>query len=203
MDKWLQPALASLVLAIALALRWYDPPVLADMRALIFDQYQRVQPREYQPAPVRIIDIDNESLTRVGQWPWPRSLIAQLVQKLREQGAAVIAMDIVFSEPDRTAPSRVFSGWGLAPDDTLSEELALRVTDPDEALAEELKQGNVVLGFVLTDDVRGEPVKRKGGFANAGVDPRDNVRDFAGIIAALRKVYDASELADELTGKRR
>jgi adenylate cyclase len=192
MDKWLQPALASLVLAVALTLRWYDPPVLADMRALVFDQYQRVQPREYQPAPVRIIDIDNESLTRVGQWPWPRSLIAQLVQKLREQGAAVIAMDIVFSEPDRTAPSRVFSGWGLAPDDTLSEELALRVTDPDEALAEELKQGNVVLGFVLTDDARGEPVKRKGGFANAGVNPRDNVRDFAGIIAALPILQSAA-----------
>jgi adenylate cyclase len=185
MDKWLQPALASLVLAVALVLRWYDPPVLGDMRALVFDQYQRVQPRTYQPAPVKIIDIDNESLTRIGQWPWPRSVVAQLLQKLREQGAAVIAMDIVFSEPDRTAPSRVFSGWGLAPDDTLSEELSLRVTDPDEILAEELKLGKVVLGFVLTDDVRGEPVKRKGGFANAGVNPRENVRDFAGVIAAL------------------
>ncbi|HKP27649.1 MAG TPA: adenylate/guanylate cyclase domain-containing protein [Dongiaceae bacterium] len=185
MDKWLQPALASLVLAVALALRWYDPPILGDLRSLVFDQYQRVQPREYQPASVKIVDIDNESLIRIGQWPWPRSVIAELLHKLREQGAAVIAMDIVFSEPDRTAPSRVFSGWGLAPDDTLSQELSVRVTDPDEALAEELKLGKVVLGAVLTDDVRGEPVKRKGGFANAGVNPRDNVRDFAGIIAAL------------------
>ena len=192
MDKWLQPVLASLVLAIALALRWADPPVLSDLRALVFDQYQRVQPREYKDAPVKIVDIDNESLMRFGQWPWPRSLIAEMLAKLREQGAAVIAMDIVFSEPDRTAPSRVFSGWGLAPDDELSQELALRVTDPDEILAEELKRGNVVLGFVLTDDQRGEPVKRKGGFANLGVNPRENVRDFEGIIAALPNLQAAA-----------
>ncbi len=175
MNKWLQSVLASLVLAIALALRWADPPVLSDLRALVFDQYQRVQPREYKDAPVKIVDIDDESLIRFGQWPWPRSLVAQLLQKLREQGAVVVAMDIVFSEPDRTAPSRVFSGWGLAPDDELSQELALRVTDPDEDLAAELKRGNVVLGVVLTG---GAPpaakVKRKGGFANYRRQPARN-----------------------------
>src|SRR5262245_52683974 len=113
MDKWLQPALASLVLAVALALRWYDPPILSDLLALVFDQYQRVGPREYKPAPVKIVDIDNESLRRYGQWPWPRSLMAELLAKLREQGVASVAMDIVFAEPDRTAPSMVFKGWGL------------------------------------------------------------------------------------------
>src|SRR5262245_38061252 len=82
MNKWLQPALASLVLAVALALRWYDPPILGDLRALVFDQYQRVAPREYKPAPVKIVDIDDESLKRYGQWPWPRGLIAELLGKL-------------------------------------------------------------------------------------------------------------------------
>src|SRR5512147_3176559 len=133
MDKWLQPILASLVLAVALALRWVDPPILGDLRALIFDQYQRVAPREYKPAPVKIVDIDDASIARIGQWPWPRSVIAQLLAKLREQGAAVVAMDIVFSEPDRTAPDRVFSSWGLSPDDPLAKELAARVIDPDGA----------------------------------------------------------------------
>src|SRR5687768_11671706 len=81
MDKWLQPALASLVLAIALVLRWYDPPTLSDLRALVFDQYQRVAPREYKPVPVKIVDIDDESLARAGQWPWPRTTVAQMVAK--------------------------------------------------------------------------------------------------------------------------
>src|SRR5688572_11916941 len=194
MDKWLQPALASLVLAIALALRWYDPQILSDLRALVFDQYQRVVPREYKEAPVRIVDIDNDSLMRVGQWPWPRSLVAQLLQKLREQGAAVVAMDIVFSEPDRTAPSRIFSGWGLAPDDELSRELAMRVTDPDEALAAELERGNVVLGVVLTGgEPPAEKVRRKGGFANYGVNPREIVHEFSGAVPALPILQSAAK----------
>jgi adenylate cyclase len=194
MDKWLQPALASLVLAIALALRWVDPPVLGDLRALIFDQYQRVQPRDYEPAAVKIIDIDDDSLARFGQWPWPRSRVAELLAKLREAGAAVVAMDIVFSEPDRTAPSRVFSGWGLAPDDALSQELALRVTDPDEILAAELARGNVVLGVALTGGAPpAEKVRRKGGFANYGVNPREIVHDFPGAVPSLPLLQAAAK----------
>lgn len=193
MEKWLQPALASLVLALALLLRWFDPPILGDLRALVFDQYQRVAPREYKPVPVKIVDIDDESLARLGQWPWPRSQVAKLLAKLREQGAAVVAMDIVFAEPDRTAPSRVFASWGLAPEDPLTREIAARVVDPDDALAEELRRGNVVLGLVLTDDKKGEPVKRKGGFANGGVNPRDNVRGFEGVLAALPSLQVAAK----------
>ncbi|NJM93106.1 MAG: adenylate/guanylate cyclase domain-containing protein [Rhodospirillaceae bacterium] len=194
MDKWLQPALASLVLAIALALRWYDPPILGDLRALVFDQYQRVQPREYQPAPVKIVDIDDRSLSQFGQWPWPRSVVADMLAQLREAGAAVVAMDIVFSEPDRTAPSRVFSGWGLAPDDALSQELAVRVTDPDEILAAELARGNVVLGVVLTDGAPpAEKVKPTGGFANYGVNPREIVHEFRGAVPSLPLLQAAAK----------
>ncbi|MGH6894461.1 MAG: CHASE2 domain-containing protein, partial [Dongiaceae bacterium] len=98
-----------MVLAAALLLRWFEPAILGDLRALVFDQYQRVAPREYRPLPVKIVDIDDASIARFGQWPWPRSVIADLVAKLRAQGAAAIAFDVVFSEPDRTAPTRVYS----------------------------------------------------------------------------------------------
>jgi adenylate cyclase len=194
MDKWLQPVLAALVLAVALLLRWVDPPILGDLRALVFDQYQRVQPREYKPVPVKIIDIDDESLERLGQWPWPRSLIAQLLAKLRQQGAAVVAFDMVFAEPDRTAPARVSSNWNLAPDDPLTKEIATRVADPDRVLAQELaRDGNVVLGVVLTQGAPpAEKVKPKGGFANYGVNPRNNVYGFPGAIPALPLLQNAA-----------
>jgi adenylate cyclase len=191
MDKWLQPALASLVLAAMLAVRWIDPPTLADLRTLVFDQYQRMAPREYKPVPVKIIDIDDDSLARIGQWPWPRSIVAQLLAKLREQGAAVVALDIVFAEPDRTAPSRVLPTWGLSADDGFSAELAHRVQDPDEVLAAEIKRGHVVLGAVLTNKPSNLRVK-KGGFANAGVDPRDNVPYFGGALPAIPVLRDAA-----------
>ena len=63
----------------------------------VFDMYQRHYPREYQPAPVKIVDIDEESLAKLGQWPWPRQVVAQLVMKLIEYNASVVAFDIVFA----------------------------------------------------------------------------------------------------------
>jgi CHASE2 domain-containing sensor protein len=54
--------------------------------------------------PIRVVDIDDASLRSIGQWPWPRTIVAQLIDKLREAGSAVIAFDIDFAEPDRTSP---------------------------------------------------------------------------------------------------
>ena len=54
--------------------------------------------------PIRVVDIDDGSLSQIGQWPWPRTVVAQLVDKLREAGAAVVAFDIDIAEPDRTSP---------------------------------------------------------------------------------------------------
>jgi len=193
MDKWLQPALASLVLAVALLVRWFEPAILGDLRALVFDQYQRVAPREYQPLPVKIVDIDDASIARFGQWPWPRSVIARLVAELRARGAAVIAFDVVFSEPDRTAPTRVYTNWDIAADDPLIKELQERVTDPDALLAAELARGNVVLGFVLTSEDKPAKIRRKGGFANYGIDLRDLVPYFPGVLAALPELQDAAK----------
>ena len=196
MNKWLQPALASLVLAVALVVRFEDPNVLKDLRLLVFDQYQRIVPREYQPQPVKIVDVDNASIAKFGQWPWPRSVIATLIAKLHDKGAAVIAFDIVFSEADRTAPSRVYSNWDIAADDPLVKELQARVKDPDALLAAELTRGNAVLGLVLTSE--GEPlkIKRKGGFAIAGVNPKreDDLvpSDFAGVLASIDALQNAA-----------
>src|SRR5712671_1396933 len=76
-------------------------PFLPDLSHLVFDWYQRLDPREWSPqSPVRIVSIDDESLARIGQWPWPRTTVAALVARLGQLGAAVVAVDIVFAEPD-------------------------------------------------------------------------------------------------------
>ena len=69
-----------------------------------FDIYQKAAPREAGNVPIRVVDIDDGSLSQIGQWPWPRTVVAQLVDKLREARAAVVAFDIDFAEPDRTSP---------------------------------------------------------------------------------------------------
>src|SRR5579863_1131985 len=94
-----------LLLAAAIAAHLIVPRVVDRFSLLAFDIYQRALPRA-TPAdpPVVIVDIDERSLKQIGQWPWPRTILAQLLDKLHAAGAAVVAFDVLFSEPDRTSP---------------------------------------------------------------------------------------------------
>jgi adenylate cyclase len=100
-------AVACLVLAFMTGMRSVDPEFLKSLRELTFDYYQRMKPRDFQPAPVRIVDIDEASIAEIGQWPWPRTKLAEMVQILTDLGAAAIVFDMVFAEPDRTSPAQL------------------------------------------------------------------------------------------------
>ncbi len=103
---------ALLVLLALLGLRAADPPWLEGLRHRVFDAYQQAKPRDYQRVPVAIVDIDEASLEALGQWPWPRNLMADIVRRTQEAGAAVIGFDVIFAEPDRLSPSRILAGTG-------------------------------------------------------------------------------------------
>src|SRR3982751_7100104 len=75
------------------ALRIADPAGLEEIRLRTFDTFQLVDPRVKTARPVRIIDIDEKSLAKYGQWPWPRTRIADLINALTNLGAAAIAFD--------------------------------------------------------------------------------------------------------------
>src|ERR1700736_1480416 len=95
-----------LALLIGLAaLRIADPAPIEELRVRTFDSFQRIDPRVKTARPVVIVDIDEKSLaSKLGQWPWPRTRMADLVTNLTRLGARVIAFDVVFSEPDRLNP---------------------------------------------------------------------------------------------------
>jgi adenylate cyclase len=86
------------------ALRIADPAAVEEIRVRTFDTFQRIDPRVKKVRPVTIIDIDEKSLAKFGQWPWPRTRIADMVANLTKLGAVVIAFDVIFSEPDRLNP---------------------------------------------------------------------------------------------------
>ena len=101
---------------LALSVFFYvnDPYPVEFLRLKTFDFYQKVKPREIPPPqgkPVTIIDLDEASLAEVGQWPWPRNILAKLVNNLMGMGAALVAFDIVFAEDDRMNPSGVADGF--------------------------------------------------------------------------------------------
>ena len=169
MQRLLHMIAPLLILFLGVALRVADPAVLADLRGTVFDFFQAIKPREYVPAPVRIVDIDDESLEKLGQWPWPRNTLARLVDRLQAMGAAVIVFDIVFAEPDRTSPARVFEQWTDAPP---VRELGKNLPDYDRIFADSLRKGRVVTGFALVNRPTPRAPAPKAGFATAGDDPR-------------------------------
>jgi adenylate cyclase len=172
------------ILGGAVLVRSIDPFFVQALRLIAFDSYQLIGPAKFDPSlPVRVVDINEDSLGKVGQWPWPRTTIADLATKLTQQGAAAIAFDILFSEPDRTSPEQALKNMP-------SEEAALIAPyiqgkpTHDEALAAAITKTPVVLSMALTG--RQTPLPPvKAGFATAGDDPKAFVPAFAGATSNL------------------
>ncbi len=135
------------ILLAAVLILINEPGPLVQLRLYVFDEYLRLKPREYEPAPIRVADIDDDSLERFGQWPWPRTLLGKLVSRLDELGAAAMAFDILFVDPDRTSPSRLIQTLDeIASDDAIVSSLKA-LPDHDRLLADAIAHAPVVIGF--------------------------------------------------------
>src|SRR3989449_10331640 len=90
------------LLAVCVLLIGLESPPVAALRETLFDGYQRLMPRARSSAPAAIVDIDERSLDTLGQWPWPRSVTADLVRAISRAGPAAVGGGVVFVEPDRS-----------------------------------------------------------------------------------------------------
>jgi serine phosphatase RsbU (regulator of sigma subunit)/CHASE2 domain-containing sensor protein len=124
---------------------WEDMPVVGGMRLAWLDGYQELSPRDRRSAPAVIVAIDEESLRRFGQWPWPRDLVARLFDKIAKARPAAIGVDILFSEPDRLSPERIAPSVA-AGDPRLAERL-VRLPRHDATLAASIRAAPIVLGI--------------------------------------------------------
>src|SRR5690606_30920773 len=158
---------------------------------MIFDAYQRMSPRAYQDAGVRIVDIDEESLARFGQWPWPRTEIARLNQILSDAGAAAIAYDIVFSEPDRTSPKQIAAGLPGNEQNAGLIRTLMEMPSNDDVLADSFALAPVVSGFFLLKEDRGDPIILPSGLAVLGSPPKTGVERYRGSVQSLPKIREA------------
>ncbi|WP_066559912.1 CHASE2 domain-containing protein [Croceicoccus bisphenolivorans] len=180
------PALAGVAtLAFIVLLQFADPAPLQRVRMQVFDFYQIASPRLAAEDRVTIVDIDEDSIARLGQWPWPRTDLAELTRRLGNAGAVVIAYDIVFSEPDRTSISQVATRYErLGYGNTLAD-LAAKVPDNDALLAESFAKAPVVTGFFLDRNKRGRNFEPKTGFTLHGSLPTAKVNSYEGALLPL------------------
>lgn len=161
----------------------WNPLPLQIIRNATFDQFQRLKPRVYRNEPVRIIDIDDASLARLGQWPWPRTRIAELISTLQSAKPAAIALDIVFAEKDRTSPDSMLDVWQLS---TEQRRLLRGLADHDQVLADTLSHSTIALGFALIRQESKQPQPTiKAHFVQIGASPMPFLPSFQSAVSAL------------------
>ncbi|OYU46575.1 MAG: adenylate/guanylate cyclase domain-containing protein [Burkholderiales bacterium PBB4] len=141
-----QALLPLTVMAVLLAVQFHDPLLRVRLRDIAFDQLQKFYPARYsEDLPVRAVAIDDPSLAAVGQWPWPRTVLAQIVDQLHQMGARVVVLDVFLAEADRTSPEQVKQFW---PDNPQLDALLQNYPRHDDILAASLARSRVVTGVV-------------------------------------------------------
>src|SRR3954468_15354380 len=177
-------AVCLLLLVGAAVLRVWDPHPVQEIRVRTFDYFQLFQPRVKTIRPVVIVDIDEKSLAdpRLGQWPWPRTRIADIVTNLTRLGAVVIAFDAVFSEPDRLNPDIAADTFRDL--DEATREKLRALPSNDQILAEAIGHSRVVLGESGSSDVHADLDKNLPvtGLAMLGEEPQPFMYQFPGLL---------------------
>ncbi len=127
---------------------------------LLFDEFQRWRPRVYaEPPPIRIVEIDDESIAKLGRWPWPRARLGEMIEKITDAGAAAVALDLLLYDPGD-------------PED-------------DARLAAAIQGRPVVLGEIFTNEGNAPRLPDKAGFAFAGDNPTRFAFKFRGAMTPL------------------
>ena len=160
LTHWLVP-----VVTLAIVSLWglSDPFVKQTARLKSFDLIQRYDvPTLSQD--IAIVEIDEKSIAKYGQWPWKRDVIADIIYRLRDAGAGVIVLPILFSEPDRLGG--------------------------DEALAQAMKDNGVIIAQVGTTQANRNAVPR--GVAKIG-DPMPWLYEWPGMLGPIPELSESAD----------
>ena len=169
------------------------PDALDALRNLVWDQFQRVAPAQSEAdGPVRIAAIDEASLALLGQWPWPRSRLAELPDRLKQMGAAVIGFDIVFAEADRLNPQSLLAELPQGPEKAALAESLKQIPSNDELFAAALAKAPSLLGVSFLNTPGGALSEVKAGIAAAGDEPAPFIPAFAGVASPLPQLAKAA-----------
>jgi len=182
------------VLLFALVpLRLADPRPLREVRLRTFDLFQVLRPREQKAWPVVIVDIDEDSLKEIGQWPWPRTILADLVTRITQAGAVTVGFDVIFAEPDRMSPAIAEQSFRGIDADTRAKLDSL--PSNDEVFADAIKHSRVVVGQAgaakPAPKIQAEAALQTG-FAIRGPDPLPYLVTFPGLLRNVAAIEQAA-----------
>ena len=175
-----------LILILLISLKIINPSFIQSISYLSFDLYQKVF-AEKKDSDVVIIDIDEKSLGKFGQFPWNRNVFAKILDQLQTSNPKAIGFDIFFTEKDKQSPDEIIKSYDLIPSD-VSELQKLK--GPDDIFSEKLKETKSIIA-VLGSNVPSHSNydrKAKARFLSKGGEPKKFTYAYPYSIGSLEKL---------------
>ena len=181
-----------ILLFLLIALKNANPGFVKAISFLSFDLYQKIFPLKKESSEVVIIDIDEKSLKKFGQFPWNRSVFARIIENVNTAEPKAIGFDVFFSEKDKQSPEEIIKSYNLIPTDVSQIQ---KIKGHDEILREELERSNSVIA-VLGSNVSSHGTydrSAKAKFLSKGGDPKEFTFSFPYSIGSLEKLEKSAK----------
>ncbi len=176
-----------IILILLISLKVANPSFVKSISFLSFDLYQKIFTLDKRDSEVIIIDIDEKSLGKFGQFPWSRSVFAKILNRVNQSEPKSIGFDIFFTEKDKQSPEEIIKSYNLIPTD-ISE--LNKIKGHDEIFGEELKKTKsvtAVLGSTVPSHSNYER-KAKARFLSKGGDPKEFTYSYSYSIGSLEQL---------------
>ena len=177
-----------LILILLILLKSFNPNFIKSISFLSFDLYQKVIPLNKQDSEVIIIDIDEKSLGKFGQFPWSRSVFAKIIENVNQASPKAIGFDVFFSEKDKQSPEEIIKSYNILSGDVIN--YLTNIKGHDERFRKQLENSKSVLA-VLGSDVSSHSSydrKAKARFLSKGGDPQKYTFNYPYSIGSLEKL---------------
>ena len=175
-----------ILLSLLIFLKILNPAFIKSVSYLSFDLYQKIFV-EKKDSDVVIIDIDEKSLGKFGQFPWNRKVFAKILDQLNIHNPKAIGFDIFFTEKDKQSPEAIIKSYGLIPSDVADIQ---NLKSPDDIFSEKLKESKSIIA-VLGSNVPSHSNysrKAKARFLSKGGDPKNFTYSYPHSIGSLEKL---------------
>ena len=175
------------LLIFLITIKIINPSFVKSISFISFDLYQKIFPLEKNETEVIIIDIDEKSLGKFGQFPWSRSVFAKIIENVNETNPKAIGFDIFFTEKDKQSPDEFLKAYNLIPTDVNEIQ---NIKGHDEIFREQLektKSVTAVLGSNVPSHSNYDR-KAKARFLSKGGDPKKFTYSYPYSIGSLEKL---------------
>ena len=179
--------LGPLVILIIIIIFNIDSNLKNRISYLNYDFYQNIFEKNFSTNKVIIVDIDEESIKKLGQFPWRRDIHSIILDKLQSANVALVAFDIFFSETDKQNPKKILTEFNIVAD-------IKSIIDTDNLFLESIKNSNVILPLVgSTKDTKKNQFSIKSNIITKGEDPLNYLYNYQGFIASLNQFNEAAK----------